>query len=458
MNQSKRVVSEFELQYLADLAEIAVRENTIEPVLYNKYNVKRGLRNADGTGVLVGLTNIGDVHGYILDENEKVPVEGRLRYRGIDVEDIVEGFQKEKRYGFNEVAYLLLFGDLPNNQQLTHFKGMLDECRELPDGFTENMILKAPSPNIMNKLARSVLACYSYDDNPEDLSIKNVLRQCIELIARFPTMVAYAYQAKCHYYDRKSLVIHKPQPGLSTAQNFLHMIRQDSSYTDLEAETLDLALVLHAEHGGGNNSAFALHVVSSSDTDTYSAMAAAVGSLKGPKHGGANIKVSAMVEDIKGNVKDWSDEDEIADYLAKIIRKQAFDKSGLIYGMGHAVYTLSDPRTIVLREKAGELAQSKERNDEYQLLRAVERLTPKVFAEVKGSKKAMAANVDLYSGFVYSMLNIPQELFTPIFAISRIAGWSAHRIEEIVSGGRIIRPAYKSVSDHRHYIPLDQRG
>lgn len=440
------------------MIDTATKKNAINTELYHKFNVKRGLRNADGTGVLVGLTSIGDVHGYILDENEKVPVEGRLRYRGIDVEDIVEGFQKEKRFGFSEVAYLLLFGDLPNQQQLMHFREMIGECRALPDGFTENMILKAPSSNIMNKLARSILACYSYDKNPEDLSVKNVVRQCIELLARFPTMVAYAYQAKCHYFDQKSLFIHKPQPGLSTAQNFLHMIRPDSCYTELEAETLDLALVLHAEHGGGNNSAFSVHVVSSSDTDTYSAMAAAVGSLKGPKHGGANIKVATMMEDIKESVNDWADEDEVSAYLEKIMRKEAFDRSGLIYGMGHAVYTLSDPRTIILREKSGELAQSKSRLEEYQLLRAIERLSPSVFAKVKNSNKPMAANVDLYSGFVYSMLNIPQELYTPIFAISRIAGWSAHRIEELVTGGRIIRPAYKSVSNRRSYIPLDERG
>ncbi|MFP4679183.1 MAG: citrate/2-methylcitrate synthase [Chitinispirillaceae bacterium] len=453
-----RPASEFEQHHLSNVIDTATKKNAINTELYHKFNVKRGLRNADGTGVLVGLTSIGDVHGYILDENEKVPVEGRLRYRGIDVEDIVEGFQKEKRFGFNEVAYLLLFGDLPNQQQLMHFREMIGECRALPDGFTENMILKAPSSNIMNKLARSILACYSYDKNPEDLSVKNVVRQCIELLARFPTMVAYAYQAKCHYFDQKSLFIHKPQPGLSTAQNFLHMIRPDSCYTELEAETLDLALVLHAEHGGGNNSAFSVHVVSSSDTDTYSAMAAAVGSLKGPKHGGANIKVATMMEDIKESVNDWADEDEVSAYLEKIMRKEAFDRSGLIYGMGHAVYTLSDPRTIILREKSGELAQSKSRLEEYQLLRAIERLSPSVFAKVKNSNKPMAANVDLYSGFVYSMLNIPQELYTPIFAISRIAGWSAHRIEELVTGGRIIRPAYKSVSNRRSYIPLNERG
>lgn len=452
----KRKLSEFEIQYLDEASKIAAK-NTIDADLYSKYNVKRGLRNPDGTGVLVGLTSIGDVHGYIVDENEKVPVEGRLRYRGIDVEEIVEGCRREKRPGFNEVVYLLLFGNLPNKEQLEHFDGMLGNCRDLPDGFTENMILKAPSPDIMNKLARAVLASYSYDENPEELSIKNVLRQCIELIARFPTLVAYGYQAKRHYYDNQSLFIHKPQPGLSTAQNFLYMIRSDSSFTDLEAETLDLALILHAEHGGGNNSAFALHVVSSSDTDTYSAIAAAVGSLKGPKHGGANIKVAQMMDDLKESVKDWTDEGEITAYLSKLLKREAFDRKGLIYGMGHAVYTLSDPRSVILREKAAELAKDKSRMDEYRLLRAVEKLSPKVILDIKGTNKPISANVDFYSGFIYDMLNIPRELFTPIFAISRISGWCAHRIEELISGGRIIRPAYKSVSVRQSYLPMAER-
>jgi len=453
----ERQISEFERQYLDNLTTISVESGTIPANLYQKYSVKRGLRNSNGTGVVVGLTHIGDVHGYILDENEKVPVEGRLRYRGIDIEEIVRGFQAEKRHGFHEVAYLLLFGHLPKKDQLKHFNDMLDTCRDLPDGFTENMILKAPSPDIMNKLARSVLAVYSYDSSPDSISIKNVLRQCIELIARFPTMVAYAFQAKRHYYDNKSLFLHKPQPGLSTSENFLHMIRPDSSYTPLEAEILDLSLVVHAEHGGGNNSAFALHVVTSSDTDTYSAIAAAVGSLKGPKHGGANVKVADMFEDIKAHVKDWNDEEEISAYLEKIIHKEAFDRSGLIYGLGHAVYTLSDPRAVILKEKAEELACEKSRLDEFRLYQTVEKLGPRAFNRVRQLSKPMSANVDFYSGFVYSMLNIPRELYTPIFAISRIAGWSAHRIEEIVSGGKIIRPAYKSVSENANYMPLDKR-
>ncbi len=457
MHVKGRKVSEFELQYLDDLTRISVASGTIDPQLYQRYNVKRGLRNADGTGVLVGLTSIGDVHGYILDENEKVPVEGRLRYRGIELEEIVRGFQTEKRHGFHEVAYLLLFGYLPTRQQLDRFTEMLDACRELPEGFTENMILKAPSADIMNKLARSVLASYSYDNNPDDINIRNVLRQCIEMISRFPTMAAYGYQAKRHYYDNKSLFIHKPQAGLSTAENFLYMVRPDSAYTPLEAEILDLALVLHAEHGGGNNSAFALHVVTSSETDTYSAIAAAVGALKGPRHGGASIRVADMFEDIKSNVKDWKDDDEVSRYLGKILRKEVFDKKGLIYGIGHAVYTLSDPRAVILREKAEVLAGEKSRVDEYKLYRTVERCAPRLIAEAKRQSRPMAANVDFYSGFVYSMLNIPRELYTPIFAISRVAGWSAHRIEEIVSGGKIIRPAYKSVSERAHYLPINNR-
>jgi citrate synthase len=457
MNQKGRQISEFERQYLDDLTRISVASGTITPQLYQKYGVKRGLRNADGTGVLVGLTSIGDVHGYILDENEKVPVEGRLRYRGIELEEIVRGFQAEHRHGFHEVAYLLLFGHLPTREQLDRFSEMLDLCRDLPEGFTENMILKAPSSDIMNKLARAVLASYSYDVNPEDIGIRNVLRQCIEMIARFPTMVAYGYQAKRHYYDGKSLFLHKPQLGISTAENFLYMVRPDSGYTPIEAEILDLALVLHAEHGGGNNSAFALHVVTSSDTDTYSALAAAVGALKGPKHGGANIRVADMIEDIKSHVKDWKDDAEVSAYLAKILRGEAFDRRGLIYGIGHAVYTLSDPRAVILRDKAEELACEKSRVDEFKLYRAVERCAPRVIAEVKKQTRPLATNVDFYSGFIYDMLNIPRELFTPIFAISRIAGWSAHRIEEILSGGRIIRPAYKSVSEKAHYVPINKR-
>ncbi|MBN1834744.1 MAG: citrate/2-methylcitrate synthase, partial [Spirochaetales bacterium] len=380
-----------------------------------------------------------------------------LIYRGININDIVAGFQKEGRFGFEETAYLLLFGELPTREQLEQFTAVLGENRALPDGFTENMILKAPSSDVMNKLARSVLVSYSYDRNPDDLSLKNVLRQSIELIARFPTMAAYGYQAKCHYFDGKSLFIHRPQKELSTAENLLHLIRPDSKFTSLEAETLDLSLVLHAEHGGGNNSTFTVHVVSSSATDSYSAIAAGVGSLKGPLHGGANLKVQEMMGDVKENVNDWQDDDEISAYLAKILRKEAYDRQGLIYGVGHAVYTLSDPRAVLLKEKARELAGAKSRGDEFGLYAKVAELTPQIFHKVKGSDKVVAPNVDFYSGFVYEMLDIPRELFTPIFCIARVAGWSAHRIEELVSGGRIIRPAYRSVLRNREYVPLERR-
>jgi citrate synthase len=429
----------------------------IDPEFYTKYNVKRGLRNADGSGVLVGLTEVGEVHGYVISEGEKKPDEGRLTYRGIDVRDIVAGFQKEKRAGFEEVCYLLLFGELPNQSELAQFNQLLGEYRALPDGFTEDMILKAPSIDIMNKLARSVLASYSYDSNPDDLSTSNILRQCLELTARFPTMAAYGYQARSHYYNKKSLYIHTPDPKLTTAENLLHMMRPDNKYTHTEAELLDLALVLHAEHGGGNNSTFAARVVSSTGTDTYSAIAAAIGSLKGPKHGGANHKVMGMMDNIKENVKDWADKEEVERYLVKILKKDAYDGAGLIYGMGHAVYTLSDPRSILLKEKAEELAREKGTLGEYNLYTAIEELSPKVFAEVKGSGKEISANVDFYSGFVYGMLGIPEELYTPIFAVSRIVGWCAHRIEEQVSIQRIIRPAYKSVVPQKPYIPLDKR-
>jgi citrate synthase len=440
------------------LGSIVEKNDRIDPELYKKYNVKRGLRDLDGTGVLVGLTEIGDVRAYIFDEEEKVPMEGKLFYRGMEINDIVHGFQAEKRFGFEECCYLLLFGELPDKAQLEEFHGLLGELRGLPPGFTEDMILKAPSRDIMNKLARSVLAAYSYDPNPDDLSLKNTLRQCIELIARFPTMVAYGYQAKAHYHDGKSLFIHNPKKELSTAENILHMIRPDSAYTASEAELLDLALVLHAEHGGGNNSTFVAHVVTSTGTDTYSAIAAAIGSLKGPQHGGANIKVMGMMEEIKNNVADWENEDEIAGYLAKIIRKEAFDRSGLIYGIGHAVYTVSDPRTILLKQKAEKLAEEKGLEKEYRLYASVEKLAPGVFFKEKNNDKVMCANVDFYSGFVYKTLGIPMELYTPIFAVGRVAGWCAHRIEELVNGGRIIRPAYKSVIGRKSYQPLNERG
>jgi citrate synthase len=439
------------------LALMAEENNKIPPYLHLKYNTKRGLRDANGAGVLVGLTEIGDVHGFIIDEGEKIPDHGRLLYRGINIKDIVEGFSSEGRFGYEETCYLLMFGDLPDKEAWTFFCDYLKEQRELPDGFTEDMILKAPSHNVMNKLARGVLALYSYDDNPDDISVGNVLRQCVQLTARMPILAAYGYQAKSHYYDNKSLYLHMPNPKLSTAENFLSMIRKDRKYTAIEAELLDLALVLHAEHGGGNNSAFTTHVVTSSDTDTYSAIAAAIGSLKGPKHGGANIKVCEMMEDMKEKVGDWKDDDEVSAYLTKLLNREAYDGKGLIYGLGHAVYTLSDPRAILLKEKAKILAEQSDRMDEFSLYEKVAELSPQVFANVKKVQNSLAPNVDFYSGFVYSSLNIPTELYTPLFAIARMAGWSAHRIEEIVSGGKIIRPAYRSVVKHRGYTPLAER-
>ena len=448
--------SQDNLQLMDELAQL-LKERQIDPELYTKYNVKRGLRNNDGTGVLVGLTEVGDVHSYEIQDGVKKPVEGQLRYRGYGINDLVNNIEQEGRYGFEETCYLLLFGELPTREMLGDFQYLLGEFRALPYGFTEDMILKAPSTDIMNKLTRAVLASYSYDKNPESTDINNVLRQCIELMARFPTMVAYGYQAKIHYHDNQSLYIHNPQPELSTAENILHMIRPDSQYTKAEAELLDLALILHAEHGGGNNSTFVVNVVSSTGTDTYSAIAAAIGSLKGPLHGGANAMVLEMMDNIKENVKDWEDEKEVAIYIEKILKKEAFDGSGLIYGMGHAVYTLSDPRAVLLKEKAIELAKEKGMDKEFNLYALIERLAPGIFYSIKGTDKEICANVDFYSGFVYNMLNIPEELHTPIFAIARIAGWCAHRVEELISGGRIIRPAYKSVADEREYVNIDNR-
>ena len=442
---------------LRKLEKLAIHNDPIKPELYTKYDVKRGLRNANGTGVLVGLTRIGDVVGYEIQNGEKVPVPGRLIYRGYNVEDLIADAVKNKQFGFEQTAYLLLFGELPTKDQLAKFSSYLGECRVLPPNFTEDMIMKAPSSDIMNKIARGVLASYSYDEDAENRSVGNVVKQCIQLIARFSSLAAYGYQAKRRYYDNKSMFVHNPKPELSTAENFLRLIRSDKQYSRLEAEILDLALILHAEHGGGNNSSLTVHVVSSADTDTYSAIAAAVGSLKGRRHGGANIRVVEMMQDIKENVKDWSSEKEVSDYIRKIATKQAFDKSGLVYGMGHAVYTISDPREVLLKAKARELAAEKGCMEEFELYNLIEKVAPGIIQEVHKSNKKVCANVDFYSGFVYTMLNIPSELFTPIFAISRIAGWSAHRIEEIVSGGRIYRPAYKNVSEEREFIPLEKR-
>lgn len=431
--------------------------NLVDPELYKKYEVKRGLRDINGKGVLAGLTRIGEVHSYIIDENEMIPVPGRLIYRGMDIEDLVNGFLKDKHYGFEETCYLLLFGDLPTKDQLNEFNAVLSSYRKLPEDFVRDMIMKAPSKDMMNVLARSVLALYSFDDKADDTSIENVLRQSLEMISYFPLLAVYGYQAYAHYHGNSSLIIHSPLPELSTAENILHMLRADNKYSELEAKLLDLSLVLHAEHGGGNNSSFTTHVVTSSGTDTYSTIAAALGSLKGPRHGGANIKVIQMFEDIKSNLKNWEDEDEVREYLKKLLNKEAFDKSGLIYGIGHAVYSISDPRAVIFKGYVESLAKEKGLDKEFELYDRVERLAPEVIGEIRKMYKGVSANVDFYSGFVYNMLGIPQELYTPIFAVSRIVGWCAHRIEELVNAGKITRPAYKSVAPRREYIPIDKR-
>lgn len=449
----------FVLKKALDKLQNVVLENSqIPPDAFNKYKdkVKRGLRNSDGTGVLAGLTSIGNVHGYVVSEDEKVADDGRLSYRGIDVADIVANCAKEKRLGYEEVCYLILFGKLPNLAELESFKELLAELRPVPYDFREDVIMRCPSPNIMNKLARAVLTMYSYDEAADDTSLANLISQSMLLVARVPTLVAYSYQAKLHYYDNKSLYIHHPQPELSTAENFLYMIRNDNKFTRLEAEILDLALILHAEHGGGNNSAFTTRVVSSSGSDTYSAIASAIGSLKGPRHGGANQKTMGMIEDFKANIEDITDADQVAAYIEKTLHKETYDHSGLVYGMGHAIYTRSDPRAVMLKEKAAELAKVTGNEKEFGLYCMIEELTPDIFHRVRGSKD-MCANVDLYSGFVYKMLNIPPELYTPMFAIARMPGWCAHRMEEVLYGSRIIRPAYKSISKTKEYIPIQER-
>ena len=445
-------------EQLIALTEMCEMSSIIDPELFSKYSVKRGLRDLDGRGVLVGLTEIGEVHSYIVDDNEMIPVPGQLRYRGINVEQITKGYLKDKRFGFEETTYLLLFGHLPNEEELKSFESLLGSYRDLPDNFFNDMILKAPTKDIMNSLARSVLALYSYDDEADNTSTYNVLRQCLSLISRFPTLAVYGYQAYAPSHLGQSLYVHSPKPELSTAENILHMLRPDCKYTHLEATLLDLALILHAEHGGGNNSSFTTHLVTSSGTDTYSVMAAALGSLKGPKHGGANIKVVHMFEDMKAQIKDWTDDAAIEDYLGKLLNKQAFDKAGLIYGIGHAVYSISDPRAIILKEYAEKLAHEKGLDDEYHFYTKIEALAPQVIARERKMYKGVSANVDFYSGFVYNMLGLPLELYTPIFAIARISGWSAHRIEELVNRGKIIRPAYKSVAKHTEYIPLHERS
>lgn len=425
--------------------------------LYTDYKVFRGLRDLSGNGVLAGLTKISEVQAKKEVDGKLVPAEGKLFYRGINVEDIVTGFLKEERHGFEETIYLLLFGTLPNKAELDTFNALMDVYCSLPPKFTRDVIMKAPSSDMMNTLARSVLMLYSYDERPNDISTSNVLRQCLQLISMVPMLAIYGYHAYNHYERDQSLVIHQPNKSLSFAENILYMLRPDQKYTELEARILDLSLVLHAEHGGGNNSSFTIHVVSSSGTDTYSAVAAAMGSLKGPKHGGANIRVVEMMEDMKRNVKDWSDEDQIDDYLAKLLHKEAFDNSGLIYGIGHAVYSLSDPRAKIFEGFVQKLSAEKGREEEYRLYATVARLAPQVIARERQMYKGVSANIDFYSGFVYDMLNLPEELYTPIFAISRMAGWSAHRIEELIGGSKIIRPAYKSVSPRADYVPLKDR-
>lgn len=440
------------------LAALCRSNSRIDPALYRKYDVKRGLRDINGQGVLAGLTNISDIISRKEIGGEIVPCEGELYYRGIRIQDLVQGFVRDGRKGYEEAAYLLLFGELPDAKRLGDFKALLAQGRTLPTNFTRDVIMKAPTRDMMNSLSRSVLTLASYDSNADDISLPNVLRQCLMLISVFPMLAVYSYHAYNHYECGGSMYIHYPSDSLSTASNFLRMLRPDMQYTPLEASVLDLALVLHMEHGGGNNSSFTTHVLTSADTDAYSTYAAAIGSLKGRKHGGANHQVLAMQKEIKENVVNWENDDEVAAYLAKIVNKQAYDKSGLVYGMGHAVYTLSDPRAVICKRFAEKLAIGTEFEAEFRLLEKIERLAPEVILNEKGTRKDMCANVDMYSGFVYSMLGIPEDLFTPLFACARMSGWAAHRFEEIVSGKRIIRPAYKSIySKKRAYIPMDER-
>ncbi len=428
-----------------NMAQRAFDEYSIPKDAYNSPNLKRGLRNPDGSGVIAGVTKVCEVHGYVLSEGEKSPIPGELFYRGYNLYDLTRNYGIQRRFGFEEVAYLLIFGKLPTKSELESFCGFLANNRELPDYFVEDMILKAPSRNIMNKMARSVLALYSYDDNPDATDIENIMRQSLQLLSQMPMISVYSYSTKKHHYDKKSLILHQPKAELSTAENLLRMLNPTKEFTKLDAEVLDLALMIHAEHGGGNNSSFTCRVLSSSGTDTYSAIGGAICSLKGPKHGGANSAVIGMMDNICENVKDWSNEAEVREYLIKILQKKAYNRTGLIYGIGHAVYTKSDPRAVILKEQAKKLSDAKGQQSLFNLYETIERIAPEVFAEVTGKDKALCANVDFYSGFLYRMLNIPEEMYTPLFAIARTAGWCAHRIEEVISGGRIIRPAYKSI-------------
>ena len=441
---------------LEKLVEYSMRSGQIDGKLYEEYDVKRGLRDSSGKGVLTGLTEISDVVSFGYVEGEKVPIDGELYFQGVNVRDLVKGFAN-RRFAFEESTYLLLFGKLPTEEQLKEFIEILGEFRSLPDTFVRDVVMKAPSSNMMNTLQKCVLTLYSYDENPEDISIANVLRQSLRLIAQFPLFCVYGYHAYRHYHLDKSLIIRNPKPELSTAENILRLLRKDGTYTELEAKVLDVALVLHAEHGGGNNSTFTTHVVSSTGTDTYSTVAASLVSLKGPKHGGANLKVQEMFRDIKAHVSNWKDEEALRAYLIRILRKEAFDKAGLIYGIGHAVYTESDPRAVILKEYARKLSEEKGLTREFELYERVERLGGECLMSGRKLLKPVCANVDFYSGFVYSMLGLPAELFTPIFAISRISGWSAHRIEELANAGKIVRPAYKYVGHHVDYEELEER-
>ena len=439
------------------LTKICQDNSKMDVSLYGKYDVKRGLRDINGKGVLAGLTQISNIVSSKIVDGKSVPCDGELYYRGINIEDLTKGFLEDKRFGFEEATYLLLFGNLPTGQELKDFSRILANQRCLPRNFVRDVIMKAPSKDMMNTLSRSVLTLYSYDSNPEDISLPNVLRQCMNLISIFPMLSVYGYQAHRHYNQNKSLYIHNPKKELSTAENILRMLRPDKKYTPFEATILDLALVLHMEHGGGNNSTFTTHVVSSSGTDTYSAIAAALGSLKGPKHGGANIKVVSMFDDMKKQVRDWTDEEEVSEYLRKLLHKEAFDRRGLIYGMGHAVYSISDPRARIFKQFVEKLAEEKGRMKDFRPYEMVERLAPVIIGQERHIYKGVSANVDFYSGFVYSMLELPLELYTPMFAIARIVGWSAHRMEELINTDKIIRPAYKNVLEEQTYLPLSER-
>lgn len=443
--------------YIKNLAEKSCGNNSIEPEMYIKHNVKRGLRDLDGKGVIAGLTEVSCINSRKKDENgNEVSCRGELYYRGINIYDLVKGFSDDGQPGFEETIYLLLSSNLPNKEELREFCEQLSAYRTLPPSFVRDMILKAPSKNMMNTLSRCVLALYSYDENPDDISVPNVMRQCLQLIAQFPLLAVYAYHSYQHYHNGQSLFIHYPKKEYNTAENLLYILREDGIFTETEAKLLDLALVLHAEHGGGNNSTFTTHVVTSSGTDTYAAISSALGSLKGPRHGGANIKVVQMFDDMKANI-DITDEAQIKQYLEDLLNKKAFDNAGLIYGMGHAVYSLSDPRAEILREYAKKLSEEKGMQSEYKLYRTVEKMAPEIIAEKRKMYKGVSANVDFYSGMVYRMLGLPKELYTPIFAVARIAGWSAHRIEEIQNAGKIIRPAYINVKNQTEYTPIDKR-